>query len=45
MYGLRDYKAILVRSEEVELERVSNAAWPMNRCYVSHGDVIFWVPA
>jgi hypothetical protein len=45
MYCLRDYKAILVRGEEVELERMPNTAWAVNRRYVSHGDVLLCVPA
>ena len=36
---LRDYEAILVLGEEVELERMPDAAWPVDRCNVSHGDI------
>jgi len=36
---LRDYEAILLRGEEVELERMPDAAWPVDGCNVSHGDI------
>jgi hypothetical protein len=39
MYCLRDYEAILVWSEEVELERMPDAARPVNGCNVSHVEV------
>ncbi|KAH8640034.1 hypothetical protein IG631_02975 [Alternaria alternata] len=40
MYCLRDHEAVLLRGEEVELERMSNAAWPVDGCYVGHGEVL-----
>jgi hypothetical protein len=39
MYCLRDYEAILVWSEELELERMPDAARPVNGCNVSHVEV------
>jgi hypothetical protein len=39
MYCLRDYEAILVWGEEVELERMPDAARRVNRCDISHVDV------
>lgn len=40
MHGccLRNYKAILLWGQEVEFERMADAAWAVDGCDISHGE-------
>lgn len=39
MYYLRDHKAVVFGSQEVELQGMPDAAWPVNGGDIGHDDV------